>query len=755
MPSFNGDPSKSTPANGEPQANGSPYLLGGSEMESHAGGPASSLSMAGLLKGLRRRWLLAFSLGFVCATGGAAAAWYYLPPGKSTAQALLHVDSAPKSLVFQDHQARAAFQIYQKTQIALVKTRLVLNAALRNEDVAKLSKIRELEARGGDQALEWLERELQVDFSIGPEILRIAMTGDQPEDLKVIVDAVKDAYLKEIPEKEKKSQKERLEQIKVLYRTWENNVQTKREEMGKNAEELNTTDSTAIAAIRKFDEEFLSLTRAELLKTRSEIRRLKAIGPPAGHLSAPSIKVVSERTIDEYLRNDLDWQALLVRKKKIEADMHAAAPKLTGGESHPFMQKYKNELKDVEDEMSKVREKIRPQINQELQQKSRADQQASNAAWQDQIAEFERLEKDLHDSMAKMEKNIVQKGKDSLKIETSKDQLQLAQEILKRLANQKEALSLELDAPYQINELEKAYITHPDEAKRKLVAVASAGGGAFGLVLFVVSWWEFRRQRINSVDEVVQGLGIRLMGTVPALPSRRQLRMISGNGAPDYRWQNILTESVDTARTMLLHMARSESLRVVMVTSATGGEGKTSLSSHLAASLARAGRKTLLLDADLRNPAIHRLFGIQRSPGLCELLRGEVAVADTIQATPAPGLSLIPAGRCDNLALQALAQDNFQRICEQVRAEYDFVVVDSAPVLPVADSLLVGQHVDAVIFSILHDVSRLPKVYAAHQRLAMLGIRMLGAVVSGTHVDSYGPDYQYVGQVETSVDEEA
>ena len=323
------------------------------------------------------------------------------------------------------------------------------------------------------------------------------------------------------------------------------------------------------------------------------------------------------------------------------------------------------------------------------------------------------------------------------------------------MAHQVDALTVERNAQDRIRPLEEAYVTHPDETKRRLVAASSAGGGALGLVLFVISLWEFRRQRVTSVDEVVQGLGIKMIGTVPALPSRRQLQMIRTNGAPDYNWQSILTESVDTARTMLLHLARSESLKVVMVTSAMSGEGKTSLSSHLAASLTRSGRKTLLLDADLRKPSIHRLFGVHRSPGLCELLRSEIELAETIQTTPAPGLSLIPAGACDDFALQALAHGNFQRICEQLRAEYDFVVVDSAPVLPVADSLLVAHHVDAVVFSILQDVSHLPKVHAAHQRLQMLGIRMLGAVVSGTHVDSYGPDYQYSRQAVNAIEEES
>src|SRR5207244_6612170 len=105
------------------------------------------------------------------------------------------------------------------------------------------------------------------------------------------------------------------------------------------------------------------------------------------------------------------------------------------------------------------------------------------------------------------------------------------------------------------------------------------------------------------------------------------------------------------ARTMILHAARAEGLRTVMITSAVSGEGKTSLSCHLACSLARAGRKTLLLDCDLRNPAAHRLFEAPAEPGLCEVLRGEVPLAEVIRAKQATHLSLIPARHFDEHAL--------------------------------------------------------------------------------------------------------
>jgi Mrp family chromosome partitioning ATPase len=107
----------------------------------------------------------------------------------------------------------------------------------------------------------------------------------------------------------------------------------------------------------------------------------------------------------------------------------------------------------------------------------------------------------------------------------------------------------------------------------------------------------------------------------------------------------MLTESVDAVRTLLLHAAHNEGLRVVMVTSAVGGEGKTSLSCHLAASLARSGRKTLLVDGDMRNPSCHRMFEVELEPGLSELLRGETDAAEAIHSTPAATLSVLPAGQ--------------------------------------------------------------------------------------------------------------
>ena len=162
----------------------------------------------------------------------------------------------------------------------------------------------------------------------------------------------------------------------------------------------------------------------------------------------------------------------------------------------------------------------------------------------------------------------------------------------------------------------------------------------------LVAFLEWRTRRVDGVDQVVNELGMRVIGTVPAFPNRANLKAaVEAGGA---NWRFVLNESINSTRTMLLHAARKESMQVVMVTSATQGEGKTSLASQLATSMATAGMRTLIVDCDLRNPSIQKLFELPLGPGVSEVLRQEVDVSDAVQPTAIPNLWVIPAGQCSN-----------------------------------------------------------------------------------------------------------
>src|SRR5204862_3133336 len=121
---------------------------------------------------------------------------------------------------------------------------------------------------------------------------------------------------------------------------------------------------------------------------------------------------------------------------------------------------------------------------------------------------------------------------------------------------------------------------------------------------------------------------------------------------------------------------------------------------------------------------------------------GETDLPDTIRPTALSRLWLMSAGQWDAHAVQALAQEGVRTMFDHLKEQYDFIIVDSSPVLPVADTLLLGQHVDGVVFSVLRDVSRIPAVHAAQQRLQALGSPTLRAVVIGRTGHASNSGYQ-------------
>ena len=207
--------------------------------------------------------------------------------------------------------------------------------------------------------------------------------------------------------------------------------------------------------------------------------------------------------------------------------------------------------------------------------------------------------------------------------------------------------------------------------------------------------------------------------------------LVPARTATTARCRAFLPESIDSVRTMLLSKKRTDSPKVILVTSADEHEGKTTVATHLAASLARAGRRTLLVDGDLRKPSIHLLFDMPLGMGLCEVLRGEAEIDAVIHPAQVEGMWVMLAGLCDQRALASLAKENAEAFFRTIRADYDFVIVDSGPALAFADTMLMGSHADAAVLAILRDVSQIPKVYEARERLEAIGVEVLGGVVGG------------------------
>ena len=404
--------------------------------------------------------------------------------------------------------------------------------------------------------------------------------------------------------------------------------------------------------------------------------------------------------------------------------------------NHPEVQKLIAKRDALKVDLESRRKELRADCEARLREDAVAASAVHAARLANDIKAEEELQKRLQHDIETYDAESRDINKAAVDLEDQKSKAADAEAAANQASQQLEKLAVEKDDPSRVSLWEETIVTRPDEMDRKAKAAGMAGSGAFVAVLLLVALVEFRSRRVQTPQEMIQKLGLTLVGTVPAQPGGRP-------GSGGAVWQNLLTESIDAARTMLMHGNPSRSIRVVLITSAVGGEAKTSLASHLAVSLARSGRKTLLIDGDLRNPAVHRLFDAAVGPGFSELIRGEVRASDVLRPTPVPNLQVMTAGQCNPTTVSLLAQAGVGDLFSGLKGLFDVIIVDSSPVLPVADSLQLARHVDGVLLSVLQGVSMLPAVHDARQRLKAVGAVILGAVVSGTrpNVAYYGRHY--------------
>jgi capsular exopolysaccharide synthesis family protein len=168
---------------------------------------------------------------------------------------------------------------------------------------------------------------------------------------------------------------------------------------------------------------------------------------------------------------------------------------------------------------------------------------------------------------------------------------------------------------------------------------------------------------------------------------------------------------------------------VLLVTSAAGGAGKTSTSVNTAAALAACGARVLLIDGDLRLPCCHRALGAKLAPGLGDFLTGAFQQAP-IQQTSVENLSLLAAGRPLASPTELLSSPRMRELMARVRDTFEFVIVDSPPLLAVSDALLLGRLVDGVVLITERGRTRREELATALERLRESGVAPLGAVLN-------------------------
>lgn len=716
---------------------------------------SEAIDTKALLNSLRRKWFVASLLGLIAGGLAAFGAWNYIPaPFASFSE--LRISSVGQKILFNTAETQSNFSTYKQTQAKLITSPFVLTTALRDENISKLPLL-----QPEQNPVHWLEKEIQIS-SPGEEFIRITLEGDRPQDLAKIVQAVADAFLEEVVNKERTDRQDRLRKLEEFSRTINEELRIKQLQMRQLAESLKTTDPETLSVKRQMEYEYFGQIREEFTKLRFDLMQAnlqlsarEKNEPRNGQFNddqSTTPKTVQEILVSESLLNERI--GIDPEYKRVEANIRDLEWKISDrlqrlGSKHPDLVRTEGQLGRFNELLVEVKENIKKRILIEAQ----ANEDATLAQLRSRVKLLEvekaHLETEL-DAWKEQEQGV---GAQSFELEALKVDILHTEDTASRFRNEIEALTIEIQAPQRITLHRKAEVPTKPEMGKKIKMAGMAGFGAFGLIAAGIIFLDYRRRRVSSIGEVADNLRMRIIGAIPSLP-RAVLKTVENTSRPlssqNLALKSVLKEAVDAARAVLIRDSRLHALETILITSASDGEGKTSIACQLATSLARAGRQVILIDCDLRRPTVHRVYGLDTSVGFCEILRGEGKIEEAIQESPTPGMSIIPAGKVNSKALQLLSEGKAREVFKHLKEDFEFVIIDSAPLLPVSDTLLIAQDVDSVILTIQRDVSRLGNIAAAKQRLEMIGVPASGAILIG--LDEFADKYGYYSRHYNTMD---
>jgi capsular exopolysaccharide synthesis family protein len=263
----------------------------------------------------------------------------------------------------------------------------------------------------------------------------------------------------------------------------------------------------------------------------------------------------------------------------------------------------------------------------------------------------------------------------------------------------------------------------PASPRRGLnLLLALLGGSMLGMGL--AFFFEYLDNRIKTPDEIRAHLGLPSLGMLPAIDMKGGYPLVSNGVPPNF------AEAFRAVRTNVVFSSAEEGARSVLVTSTGPGEGKTMVASNLAVSLAQTGQRVLLIDADMRKPKMEEAFGVPQEPGLSNLLVGNAKASESIRKGPVTGLWLLPAGRIPPNPAELLGSQRFKEFLTSLKEHFDWVVIDSPPVMAVVDAAVVAHRTTGVVFVIGSEMTSRHAAKAALDQLENARAKFVGAVLN-------------------------
>jgi len=629
------------------------------------------------------------------------------------------------------------------TQILLVTSPKVVGQAVEdNDDLLKLPCFQGIEL--GDSAdlraavtraiIERLKATRAGDRTHpDPNIMNLAFESPVPEDCAIVLNAVIKSYDKQLGEYYKDFSKETLKLItqakddlgKQLV-----NIEADLKEARLAApwrmamtgqDPVGEHDAKKIEIIKALSQLHIDMSNTKALEGAIETALETGVNKQSVQLLMTNVQLDKMRPRDAVLDKLLN--TMFEELDAVEAY----------GQDHPKVKAIENKLRLVREQLLNV--PIPDFTDSEAVLKIYLESLKREISLaQDRI---KRLEKDSEEE-GKLAKQDNSNRTDEEALKAQKDRTdKLFNEVMRRLSE------MDIVKDYGGMTMQKLSEPAPGELVKPKLAIVLAVAGVFGLFAGVGLCYviELADRSFRSPDDVRRQLGLPIVGHIPVIHTRGSKHAKpKGDAATGALHPVICTyhqprgrqaEAYRAVRTSLYFGTQDENHKVIQITSPNPGDGKTTLAANLAVSIADSGKRVLLLDADFRRPKVHKYFGLDNAVGVSTVIAGEAEIPDAIRPTTVENLSAMPCGPRPHNPADLLTSPRFKEMIDLVRDQYDFVIVDTPPLLAVTDPSVVAPRVDGVLMVLRLSKHARDSAMRATETLNSLGVRTLGVVING------------------------
>ena len=682
-----------------------------------------------------RRWIVVGATILSLAAG-----IYYLseatPIFESTSR--LYVEKeGPVIISERDGMIMTQSSNYLYTQVELLRSVPILSAAV---DALDIQGMRTFAGITDDPVVFLREACLDVRVGHKDELLSVSARSPYPRDVARIVNAVVDSYVSYHAQTKQTTAGQILKILKTEKKEREEELREKLEaivDFKKNAGVLIVESDQQNLLVKRLAQLWDALAAAELEAIDAKVAR----------------DAIQKAREDPALRRDLVGRELQSRfefeereslrlRRQLRQDLHLAQETLRGlreeyTEECPLVRAAQGRIRSLELEIQAVDEEIRQLETRRAREEEellRASVAAAEQGYQ--------MAKEKEEHLKEVVERYEDAAADSIVKQAEYAVLESDRKRAEDLSNILDSRIKEINVTentgalnISILEVAKPGDDPVEPQKPRTMALALALGLMLGVALaFLRDWMD---KRLRSTDEMAAVLGAPVLGVVPHMKGPKGVSRIGRRVHLDP--QSLAAEAYRTIRTAVYFNATKGGAKTLVVTSPGPADGKTTMASNLAICMAQAGQRILILDADFRRPSQHKVLRLKRRHSESGSLFPEVLSGDgagdgrwkeCIRPTGIDGLDILPCESLPSNPVEILNSQTFARVLEELAGLYDRVIIDSPPLLPVADARILGALSDVTVVVLRAEKSTRKIAEMAREGLQSVGAHILGVVVN-------------------------